>query len=111
DVVLAHAPEAERVLTDSGYFVNRRLVMHNDFLIVGPPGDPAGLRGMNDAVAALRRLSERAQPFVSRGDQSGTHMMEQKMWRLATIKTPGVQSCYIEVGQRTGETSQLPDEQ
>src|SRR5207302_7098882 len=51
DVVLAHAPEAERVLVDSGYVVTRRLVMHNDFLVVGPPGDPAGLRGMNDAVA------------------------------------------------------------
>ena len=110
DVVLAHAPEAERVLTDSGYFVNRRLVMHNDFLIVGPPGDPAGLRGMNDAVAALRRLSERAQPFVSRGDQSGTHKMEQKLWRLAKIQTPGVGSWYIEAGQGMGATLQIADE-
>src|SRR5882672_4765504 len=50
DVVLSHAPDAERVLADSGYFVSRRLVMHNDFLVVGPPSDPAGLRGMNDAV-------------------------------------------------------------
>src|SRR5712671_7383100 len=83
DVVLAHAPDAERVLADSGYFVSRRLVMHNDFLIVGPPGDPAGLRGMNDAVAALRRIAERAQPFVSRGDRSGTHQMELKLWRSA----------------------------
>src|SRR5213596_3845042 len=83
DVVLSHAPEAERALVDSGYFVSRRLVMHNDFLFVGPPGDPAALRGMNDAVAALRRIAERAQPFVSRGDRSGTHQMEQKLWRVA----------------------------
>src|SRR6267142_7282857 len=65
DVVLAHAPEAERALTDSGYFVCRRLVMHNDFLVVGPPGDPAELRGMTDPVAALQRIARREAPFVS----------------------------------------------
>src|SRR5881396_3276707 len=64
DVVLAHAPEAERVLVDSGYFVSRRLVMHNDFLVVGPPGDPAGLRGLNDAVAALRRVAAAGATFI-----------------------------------------------
>src|SRR5467141_133653 len=68
DVVLAHAPEAERTLSDSGYFVRRRLVMHNEFLIVGPANDPAGLRGMNDAVAAMRRLAAGRAPFVTRGD-------------------------------------------
>src|SRR5205814_5275144 len=77
DVVLAHAPEAERVLVDSGYFVTRRLVMHNDFLVVGPARDPAGLRGLSDAVAAFSRVAERRAPFVSRGDQSGTHQREQ----------------------------------
>src|SRR5207247_1384231 len=81
DVVLSHAPEAERVLVDSGYFVRRRLVMHNDFLVVGPPADPAGLRGMSDAVAAFRRLAERPVVFVSRGDQSGTHQREQALWK------------------------------
>src|SRR5207248_4103201 len=73
DVVLSHAPEAERALVDSGYFVRRRIVMHNEFLVVGPATDPAGLRGLSDAVAAFRRLAERRAPFVSRGDQSGTH--------------------------------------
>lgn len=110
DVVLAHAPEAERALADSGYFVRRRLVMHNDFLIVGPPGDPAGLRGMTDAVAAMRRLSERAQPFVSRGDQSGTHKLEQKLWRLARLQEPGAGSWYIDAGQGMGATLQMADE-
>lgn len=110
DVVLAHAPEAERALADSGYFVKRRLVMHNDFLIVGPPGDPAGLRGLTDAVAALRRLSERAQPFVSRGDQSGTHKLEQKLWRIAGILEPGAGSWYIDAGQGMGATLQMADE-
>src|SRR5256885_15429530 len=106
DVVLAHAPEAERMLVDSGYFVNRRLVMHNDFLIVGPSRDPAGLRGMNDAIAAMRRLNERAQPFVSRGDQSGTHKLEQKLWRRAGIPLPGPGSWYVEAGPRMGGAPQ-----
>jgi len=110
DVVLAHAPDAERLLVDSGYFLSRRLVMHNDFLIVGPSADPAGLRGMTDAVATLRRLAELGAPFVSRGDQSGTHKLEQKLWRLAGIKPPGAGSWYIESGHGMGETLQMTDE-
>ena len=110
DVVLAHAPEAERVLVDSGYFITRRLVMHNDFLIVGPAADPAHLGGMTDALAALRRLAERGAPFVSRGDQSGTHKLEQKLWRLAGIRPPGSGSWYIESGHGMGETLQMTDE-
>src|SRR2546425_2606525 len=58
DVVLSHAPEAERALVDSGYFVRRRLVMHNQFLVVGPAGDPAGLHGLSEALPAFRRLAE-----------------------------------------------------
>src|SRR2546425_8677372 len=77
DVVLAHAPEAERVLADSGYFLHRRLVMHNDFLVVGPAADPAGLRGLSDAVAAMRRPPGTHRPLVSRRGQSGTHPPEQ----------------------------------
>src|SRR5213083_1321299 len=110
DVVLAHAPEAERVLADSGYFVTRRLVMHNDFLIVGPAADPAHLGGMTDALAALRRLAEGRAPFVSRGDQSGTHKLEQKLWRLAGIRPPGAGGWYIEAGHGMGETLQMADE-
>src|SRR5436309_9927718 len=67
DVVLSHAPEAEQALVDSGYFVSRRIVMHNDFLFVGPPGDPAGLRGMSDPIAELARVAQRAASCVSRG--------------------------------------------
>ncbi len=108
DVVLAHAPEAERALVDSGYFVRRRLVMHNDFLVVGPAADPAGLRGMSDAAAAFQRIGTRAGPFVSRGDQSGTHKMEQKLWRASGIKPAG--SWYVESGHGMGETLQMADE-
>jgi tungstate transport system substrate-binding protein len=110
DVVLAHAPEAERTLADSGYFLRRRLVMHNDFLLVGPADDPAGLRGMSDAALAFQRIAARNAAFVSRGDQSGTHMLEQKLWRLAGIRPPGAGGRYIEAGHGMGETLQMADE-
>lgn len=110
DVVLAHAPEAERLLVDSGFFVRRRLVMHNDFLLVGPAADPAGLRGMTDAVAAFRRIAERHATFVSRGDQSGTHQREQQLWKRAGVAQPAPGGWYIESGQGMGATLQLADE-
>src|SRR5436309_9072651 len=81
DVVLSHAPAAERALVDSGYFVRRRLVMHNVFFIVGPPDDPARIRGMRSAVAALRSIYSLGVPFASRGDRSDTHLRELELWR------------------------------
>ena len=111
DVVLSHAPDAERALVDSGYFVSRRLVMHNDFLIVGPPTDPGELRGMTDPVVALQQIAQREAPFVSRGDQSGTHQMEQKLWRAAAIKPPGGGGgWYTESGHGMAETLQMADQ-
>src|SRR5881398_277283 len=111
DVVLSHAPEAERLLVDSGYFVRRRLVMHNEFLVVGPATDPAGLRGLSDAVAAFRRLAERRAPFVSRGDQSGTHQREQLLWKRTGMTAPPPRDgWYVESGQGMGATLQLADE-
>ena len=110
DVVLSHAPDAERVLVDSGYFTRRLLVMHNDFLVVGPAGDPAGLRGMNDATAAFRRLGAHAARFVSRGDRSGTHQMELGLWRRAGVTLPSPAGWYAEAGQGMGETLQMADQ-
>src|SRR6266849_6131751 len=110
DVVLSHAPEAERALVDSGYFVRRRIVMHNEFLIVGPARDPAGLRGLIDPVAAFRSLVERRGTFVSRGDQSGTHQREQLLWKRAGFLSPPRGEWYIESGQGMGATLQLADE-
>ena len=110
DVVLSHAPEAERALVDSGYFVRRRLVMHNEFLIVGPAADPAGLRGLSDPVPAFRKIAERHRVFVSRGDQSGTHLREQLLWKRAGFSTPPRESWYVESGQGMGATLQLADE-
>jgi tungstate transport system substrate-binding protein len=110
DLVLAHAPDQERVLTDSGYFLRRRLVMHNDFLIVGPPTEPAGLRGMNDAAVAMRRIAAQGARFVSRGDRSGTHQLERKLWRAAGVEPPGAGSWYVESGHGMGETLQMADQ-
>jgi tungstate transport system substrate-binding protein len=110
DVVLSHAPESERALTDSGYFVRRRRVMHNDFLIVGPARDPAGVRGLSDAGAAVARIAEHRVPFVSRGDKSGTHQRELSLWKQAGITLPPPGGWYIESGHGMGETLQMADE-
>ena len=110
DVALVHAPEAERALVDSGYFVRRRLVMHNEFVIVGPAADPAGLRGMTDAAAALRRIANARVPFVSRGDNSGTEQRERMLWRKAGLAQPHGQAWYIESGQGMGATLQMASE-
>src|SRR5512146_2341959 len=112
DVVLSHAPEAEHALTDSGYLLRPRLVMHNDFLIVGPAADPAGLRGLSDAVAAMRRVAAARALFVSRGDRSGTNLLELKLWQLAGIEPPaaGEGGWYVDAGQGMAATLQMADE-
>jgi tungstate transport system substrate-binding protein len=110
DVVLAHAPEAERVLADSGYLLHRRLVMHNDFLIVGPASDPAGLRGLTDAVVALRQIASRHATFISRGDQSGTHQRELLLWKDAGVSPPRDAGWYVESGQGMAATLQMADQ-
>lgn len=113
DVVLSHAPEAEHALADSGYLLRRRLVMHNDFLIVGPATDPAGLRGLTDAVAAIRRVAAARALFVSRGDRSGTNLLELKLWKLAAIEPPVTGAdggWYVDAGQGMAATLQMADE-
>src|SRR5262245_57725982 len=76
DVTLAHAPALEKKYVDEGTMLNRRLVMYNDFVIVGPAADPARIKGEKSAVSALRRIAEAQARFVSRGDKSGTHALE-----------------------------------
>ena len=109
-VVLVHAPELERAEVDSGNFVRRRLVMHNDFLFVGPANDPARLGGLHDPVAALRRIVEAKAPFVSRGDRSGTHLFEQKLWKVVGLEPPFPGGWYVEAGQGMAATLQMADE-
>jgi tungstate transport system substrate-binding protein len=101
DVTLVHARPAEDAFVAAGHGVNRRDVMYNDFVIVGPGDDPAGIRGMKDVVAAMRKLKQAGARFVSRGDDSGTHQMELSYWRLAGVEPGG--SAYLSAGQGMGE--------
>ena len=102
DVILAHSPDAEDAFMAAGHGVNRRLVMHNDFVIVGPADDPAELRGLGDAAEATRRIADSESLFLSRGDQSGTHAKELEMWRAAGLTPAG--GWYQESGTGMGPT-------
>ena len=108
DVMLAHAPAEEQKYVDDGSIVNRQLVMHNDFLIVGPESDPAGIRGLENASDAIAKISAAKASFVSRGDNSGTHFREQSLWKEAGIAPSG--DWYIEVGQGMGVTLLIASE-
>jgi len=103
DVLLAHAPESEVKFMEAGHGINRRLVMHNDFVIVGPAADPAGIKGMASAAEALKKIAAAKVVFVSRGDNSGTHQLELKVWRSVGIEPKG-QAWYQESGQGIGAT-------
>jgi len=106
DAVLAHAPSSEQELVDKGSVVNRQLVMHNDFVIVGPADDPAGIKGMESATEALTTIADQKAPFISRGDDSGTNKLELKLWGKAGLKPEG-QSWYEVSGQGMGATLQI----
>ena len=85
DVVFVHAKSAEEKFIAEGYGVRRLPVMYNDFVLIGPKSDPAGIAGSKDVLDALRRIKSTASPFVSRGDRSGTHMAEIALWKMAGI--------------------------
>ena len=102
DVVLVHARPAEDKFVAAGYGVDRRDVMYNDFVIVGPHADPAGIRGMHDPLAALKKLHASGATFVSRGDDSGTNKKELAYWKELGIDPKGPH--YLAVGQGMGQT-------
>jgi tungstate transport system substrate-binding protein len=106
DAVLAHAPSSEQALVDKGSVINRQLVMHNDFVIVGPANDPAGIKGMESAVEALTTIADQKAPFISRGDDSGTDKLEKSLWKKAGLDPQG-QGWYEESGQGMGATLQI----
>ena len=108
DVVLVHAPEAEKKYLAEGTLINRRLVMHNDYIIVGPEADPAKVRDRKRAVGAFRRIAEAKAPFVSRGDNSGTNILERRLWKQAGIEPQG--GWYLQSGQGMGQTLGIASE-
>ena len=102
DVLLVHAPAAERDYMAEGFGAERKLVMHNDFVILGPSKDPAGIRGFTTAVNAFQQIAASGAVFISRGDDSGTHKMELALWAKTGLK-PGGES-YLETGQGMAAT-------
>ncbi len=103
DVLLVHSPEAERKFVAEGFGIQRRRVMHNDFILVGPPADPAGIKAAGSALEGFRRIANAAAVFVSRGDNSGTHAQEKKLWKAAGL-TPEGQKWYQQTGLGMGQT-------
>lgn len=108
DVLLVHAPSQEKAYMDGGFGVDRRLVMHNDFVIVGPAEDPAGIKGMTTAVDAFKKIAAASAPFISRGDKSGTNTMELSLWKSASLTPQG--DWYTESGQGMGATLKIASE-
>lgn len=108
DVVLVHARSKEDKFVAEGFGVDRRDVMYNDFVILGPKNDPAGIAVTTDAAAAMARIAAAKATFVSRGDDSGTHTREKQLWKKAGIKPHG--DWYLEAGRGMGEVLTMADE-
>jgi tungstate transport system substrate-binding protein len=108
DVVFTHDPDAEEKFINNGFGINRREVMHNYFVIVGPQEDPASVRGEKDAAEAFGKIASSAAPFVSRGDESGTHAKEKLLWSAAGITPSG--KWYVSTGQGMGTVLTIADE-
>jgi len=102
DVVFVHNKNAELKLVQEGWFVDRHDVMYNDFVIVGPKSDPAKIAGSKDVVAAFKKIAAASAPFASRGDKSGTHSAELRLWKAADVKPAG--GWYRETGSGMGAT-------
>jgi tungstate transport system substrate-binding protein len=103
DVLLVHSPEAEKKFMAEGYGINRSLVMHNDFIIVGPPEDPATIKGIKSSSEAFRKMASAKALFLSRGDNSGTHAKEKAIWETTGINPEGGK-WYQETGLGMGQT-------
>jgi len=108
DVALFHAPNLEKKYIAAGKLKNRRLVMYNDFVIIGPKNDPAKIALLKSAAAAMKAIERAKAPFVSRGDNSGTHNLEKSLWKAAGIEIRG--SWYIESGQGMSATLGIAQE-
>jgi tungstate transport system substrate-binding protein len=109
DVMLVHAPKSELELVEKGAAINRQLVMHNDFVIIGSKDDPAGVKDAKDAAEALKAIAEKQALFVSRGDDSGTHKKELDLWKKAGIENPEGK-WYQSTGQGMGATLDVASE-
>jgi len=109
DVMLVHSPAAEEEMVSEGFAINRKAVMHNDFIVVGPASDPAGIADATSAADAFAMIAESQSTFISRGDDSGTHTKELKIWDEAGIDPQG--EWYVESGKGMGDTLRIASEE
>jgi tungstate transport system substrate-binding protein len=109
DILLVHDPDAEKEFMSGGYGINREEIMYNDFVIIGPKKDPAGIKKMT-VVNAMKTIAEKKATFSSRGDKSGTHGLELNLWKTAGIKTPDKEPWYLQTGQGMIETIKVASE-
>ena len=111
DVLLVHSPAAEKTFMSDNYGTDRRLVMHNDFIIVGPAADPAGIKSATSAVESFQKIAAAQAMFISRGDESGTNAKELSLWKSAQLDPKGTSAAwYIESGQGMGATLTIASE-
>lgn len=109
DVIFVHDPEREEVFVAQGFGVRRYAVMHNDFVLVGPPADPAGLKGLKDAVDALKKIAAAGSLFVSRGDDSGAHAKEMALWRSTDWPLKKESLKLVKAGRTVEAASERPE--
>ena len=110
DVLLVHSEDAEKLFMEKGFGFDRHSVMYNDFILVGPVEDPAGINGIDDVIEALDQIAESVTKFISRGDASGTHVREKLLWSHTKIQSPLDKDWYIESGQGMGATLTITKE-
>lgn len=108
DVLLVHAPPSEVELVEKGFGIDRTLIMHNDFILIGPDNDPAGISGIESAMDAFQQILNSGSTFVSRGDDSGTHKKELQFWRAIQLQPQG--DSYLETGQGMASTLRIASE-
>jgi tungstate transport system substrate-binding protein len=108
DVVLVHAKKTELEMVEQGHFVDRHDVMYNDFIIVGPEADPVGAKGVTDINQLFAAFTDKKAPFISRGDDSGTHKKELSLWEAAGVSPAG--GWYVNIGSGMGDTLRMADE-
>lgn len=109
DVLLVHSPDAEKKFIADNFGMNRRLVMHNDFIVVGPSSDPAKIKGIKSTTEVFKKIAAAQIPFISRGDNSGTHAKEKAIWKAAGLKYEG-EKWYQQTGLGMGQTLNVASE-
>lgn len=110
DVLLVHSAAAEEKFVAEGFGIERTLIMHNDFVVIGPADDPAALRGSKTVAEAMKKIADKKATFISRGDNSGTDVLEKGLWKVGSVAVPKGQSWYLETGQGMSATLTVASE-